>query len=389
MQLCAGRTKAEPAGTPVKLLAEDLALLQHPSVTTVTWYTGPVPDLKARCLALAAANPWLLGQLWTGADGVRLIVPDEPGSLYSEHEALDLQPSLDYGVLKERLAEHCVPAGKQCVDNGEPLVRVTLLRTEGGFAVCFSMSHVIADGATYYQLFCALGTDAPPALEVERLPDFGPALETHLGAAQAQWKTSGSLISGVLGKLTVRRPFLPRFECRAYYIDSGWVAAEKQQHDPASGVPFVSTNDVVTSWFLNRGAYDYGMMMVNFRGRLAGATAAHAGNYEGDLQLFPDMFATPADVRRPLLNGFTTGRSDVPGVGTNLRSHFACVSSWASFPCALQFPGCTQQLHLPIMHFKGIMDACVIFRPTPTTLAVLLGERWTKDQDPALGERIF
>ena len=70
------------------------------------------------------------------------------------------------------------------------------------------------------------------------------------------------------------------------------------------------------------------------------------------------------------------------------------VSSWLSFPSRLDFPGCTQRLHLPIHLAPPVTqmwDVCVLFRPEPGRLAVLLGDRPGADsgrEDRCLAERI-
>ena len=45
-------------------------------------------------------------------------------------------------------------------------------------------------------------------------------------------------------------------------------------------IPYVSTNDIITSWFFRTRNHDYGMMLVNFRNRICGLTDTDAGNYE-------------------------------------------------------------------------------------------------------------
>ena len=57
------------------------------------------------------------------------------------------------------------------------------------------------------------------------------------------------------------------------------MAQAKKEAAENDGVPFVSTNDVLASWFLQNTQCDFGMMVFNCRNRLAGHTDLHAGSY--------------------------------------------------------------------------------------------------------------
>ena len=128
-------------------------------------------------------------------------------------------------------------------------------------------------------------------------------------------------------------------------MDEEWVAAEKERHaasDATSGVPWVSSNDVLTSWFLRQGGYSYGFMAINLRRKLAGLTDESAGNYEGAIQFWPEEFRQAAGIRRSLQppNMFQAGRQDVPGFWRSLRSHFGVATNWSSLQSELHLPGC-------------------------------------------------
>ena len=56
--------------------------------------------------------------------------------------------------------------------------------------------------------------------------------------------------------------------------------AEKARKEAEESVPFVSTNDIVTSWFFQHINASFGLMALNFRNHLPGITDSDAGNYE-------------------------------------------------------------------------------------------------------------
>lgn len=399
-------------GATITLHPRDRAAMRvRPSITTVTFFEGaaPEPVLRARCARLIEANPWLAGRLWSGARSVELVVPASvpPGVCFEVVEQDgDLTPGGPAEQLMSDFLPYTVRRGVDCMDkpNGD-LFRVTLVRAAPRFAVVVSVSHVIADGATYYQLVNGLGSDAdPPVLEPTRLEAFGALVAETIGEDKIAFKKAPSVTLGILLKLFARSPLgcLPSQKVRAWRVSDAWVAAQKEKHAAsaaAATVPFtfVSTNDVVTSWFFSRGAYDYGLMAANLRGRLASLPeldSSRAGNYMEYLHFHPEDYATPSGIRRPLLNGLRSNRPP-PSACTNLRSHLAFVTSWASFPFDLAFEGAEQLLHVPVLEIRAVVDTCVIFRPRPRELAVLmldrLGPAVGEDAaaEPALGARIF
>ena len=200
-------------------------------------------------------------------------------------------------------------------------------------------------------------------------------------------------------------PRHPPFRVRCYEVDAGWIEAEKAAHAPTAEVPFVSTNDVITSWFLRRGGYDYALMTVNMRPYIDGLTAAHAGNYIQTVNYFPEMFATPAGIRLPLNNKLRAPRYDeVPTAAERFRLRMASITSWTSFSDDFSsLPGCARSMHVPFRNPRtgvlqtagGWMDSALIFRPTPTTAAIMILDRSheTSEEsvlaDPAIRRPLF
>merc|ERR1712025_1434921 len=117
-------------------------------------------------------------------------------------------------------------------------------------------------------------------------------------------------------------------------------------------------------------------MSVNFRGKLCGLTDANAGNYEGGIQFWPDEFRNPEGIRRSLQSPlkYQAGRADTPNLWASLRGNFGVSTNWASLQSVCNLPGCEQLLHLPVLSEILIDGAMVVFRPTPNTLGVVLGE---------------
>eukprot|EP00438_Fugacium_kawagutii_P017848 Skav205679 [mRNA] locus=scaffold2818:68673:70055:+ [translate_table: standard] len=401
------RSCCKAAGTLQLLPDEAGAILMLPSITTVTFYEGTVDAeiLRGMSEELVRANPWLAGELRRDrATGmVSLWVPGEVQD-FSKHfkqvrrEALDMQmPLMD---MRRSLEDLTVKPGIQCVDVGpsEPLFTITLVETKSNnfFALVVSMSHVLGDGFTYYRLYGAL--DQRPAMVngVTYMANQGPArarlnpfrklsfveaVAEALGPAQA-WASSkaarwGSLLDGWLR---------PKHRWQAWMVDATWVQQQKAAADAAGGAGFVSSNDVLTSWFLNSHRFEYGIMSMNFRNRLCGLNQTHAGNYTAGLNFWPQDFASPQGIRKALQNPpyFRAQRQDVPGLLRSVLGRVGVATNWASVYQELSLQNCRQLLHLPVLGDVQVHGAMIIFQPKPKELGIVLGERRRRPRRPSL-----
>ena len=428
--------------TVVRLLpVEETLYLSFPPVTTVTWYDAQenaedglqlvASVLRGRVNAVVRRNKWLAGRLVRRGRGVYLTVPDieeeELAPFFVEAYGGDaILPGMSHRELKDRLAnatdqpdrrQLAIKFGGECVDRDEQIFRVSMVassRQATRFAVVVSMSHVVGDGHTYFcMLKSILGGESAlsvpptaPAMIPERLADFPETSSAMLGNVESLRGMfySGFTIAGEVfrnGLNPWRRPF----RVRCYEIDSDWIQGEKDAHVPTTEVPYVTTNDVITSWFLRRGEYDYALMTVNMRPYIDGLTPSHAGNYIQTVNYFPEMFATPGGIRLPLNSKLKASRcTEVPGAGERFRLRMASITSWTSFSDEFSsLPGCVKTLHVPFRNPRtgllqtagGWMDSALIFRPTPNTAAIMILDRshdTTDDSmlaDPAIKRSVY
>jgi hypothetical protein len=80
---------------------------------------------------------------------------------------------LYYVFFSESSGSACeILLGKDCIDNEEPLVALSILPDsirKDTFAVVFSVSHTIIDGCTYYSLLSMISADGkPPVMKFAR-----------------------------------------------------------------------------------------------------------------------------------------------------------------------------------------------------------------------------
>ncbi|CAE7847870.1 true [Symbiodinium sp. KB8] len=373
--------------------SNDLFLLLR-GMTTVSFCTGtpPIPWLRERLAAVLAANPWLAGNLSRTSSEDRVCLRyEEDTREEAGHELLqrigpdilDIHPDMPYDILTKKVSGSCaeVPSGVECLRNSShPLLKVTICSSSSDqFALLVSLSHIIADGYTYYRIFHMLTRKLTPVLSLrpQRKLAFHQERLCALGRPEYEFIFSPAyVLNSLTSKFLWGRP-----KCRAYVINMEKVQAAKRT---LPAVP-LSTNDIVTSSVARLFGARACSMAVNFRGRLANLSEEDAGNYQGLLWFGPDDISAPSLVRAALEQGSQQGvyrrcGSDpvgqLPGFWEMLCSRLAVITSWV-FEDEPMLEGCTMGLHLPHFDLDEVnSDMAVIFRPRPGQQAVML---FTKD----------
>jgi len=245
------------------------------------------------------------------------------------------------------------------------------------FALLVSLSHVIADGYTYYEILNLLSLQLPmKALNPIRKRDFPTALEAALGKAEYAFPGSAGYMCNALANMI----FGATPKIRAHFIDKGKVAAAKAKEQAVGGpVPFVSTNDVVTSAFGKITRANVLEMAIDMRERLPAYTKSDAGNYEFALYYRPVDFATPSQIRQAVMGKdgqygrrCTGSRSQLPGFWGGAMGRIALITNWSSNHTGeiTLGEGCMQELHLPL-YSAPPLEAGIVFKPTPSTLGLI------------------
>jgi len=380
--------------------------LMMPAPATLTFYKGSVAEakaaLKVQVTKLVEANPWLAGrQQKHGENKVKLWVPKVPSAadILGDGENDKVLPGDSWMDMNGPLNPlFSAKRGIECLNKNEPLFRVVVIKLTADpsveqFAVMVSMSHLLGDGHTYYSLYGSLNTGTEPVvLNVNR--QFGSDRKgvEAVGINKVRWMMGKPQFYG--GLLNVIFRGIPTYS--AYELNMNWVEEQKKAMKATASAGFVSSNDVLTSWFLQSGNYDAGTMVMNLRNRVEGLDDTHAGNYQILIHYWPEECSTASGVRKALLNPphYKAGREDAPSTWNSLQGNWALVSSWVSFYKEVRLPGAEQVLHTPTAPPKLPVlcrECAFIFKPTPTTYAVCLTERGTKGRPdhPLLGKRIF
>jgi hypothetical protein len=260
------------------------------------------------------------------------------------------------------------------------------------------MNHTLGDGHTYYKLYGMLSADKEvEVLDPVRVADFEEAKTEVIGEKENAMFTSIGLSLGIMGtymgaKVTRRGP---QNVC-IHAVDPAWVVQEKVKAKQEGQVPFVSTNDALTSWFFREMKSDTNIMLANFRSRhpsVLNLSGYHVGNYEANLPYFPGDVETPALIRQSIRDAdgaFRASRAglpktEIPGFWTLLNNKTAIITNWATFYRDVNLQDDAQnnketltkpKLHLPIMEPDGIItsvwNSAIIFRPRAGEFGLLM-----------------
>jgi len=413
----------------LKLTEWELKNLHLPPVTTVTLYEGtaPVEYLRNRLTMMLNKNPWLTSRIIKeGTDDG--IVAMAYSKSFDAEDLLDQHLSVfepgDVGLSLSMPYEeivHCLlpiqcAGSKQATDTDEALFKVAIVPIEvkektgdqavplqqaitlPGFALVVSMNHTLGDGHTYYKLYSMLSTDTEvKVLEPVRVSGFEEAKIEVTGKKENAMYTSIGLGLGIVGtymgtKITRRKP---QNVC-IHTVDPAWTTHEKAKAKQAGRVPFVSTNDALTSWFFRKMKSDLNIMVANFRSRkpsILNLEEYHVGNYEANVPYFPGDVETPTLIRQSIRSadgGFRAYRAgspptEIPNFLKLLRNKCSLITNWATFyrdvvlhdnASGNEHKQINPKLHLPIMETKGLLtsvwNSCIIFRPRLSELAILM-----------------
>eukprot|EP00546_Thalassionema_frauenfeldii_P000528 CAMPEP_0178932814 /NCGR_PEP_ID=MMETSP0786-20121207/22866_1 /TAXON_ID=186022 /ORGANISM="Thalassionema frauenfeldii, Strain CCMP 1798" /LENGTH=341 /DNA_ID=CAMNT_0020610227 /DNA_START=96 /DNA_END=1122 /DNA_ORIENTATION=- len=267
------------------------------------------------------------------------------------------------------------------IGNGrnEPVFKITIIPCSQNpnekFAVMAQMSHVVGDGATYYSLLhmlFSLEDSNIVALNPVRNTKFNERQIVKMGKDEAEYLGSFgdvmNVIRGLAANVLSSTPLTFQFGM----VDPLKMAAAKVKAAREGGVPFVSSNDVITSWFLQQVHSSLGFMAINWRNRLEDCTESDAGNYENVIFYRKEDSASPARSHSSVPQDLSTGGDDgddkagVPGFRELVRGPgIGVVTNWSTFAKKNEILGCEEDFHVPVTsipYFPTTMPLLLVFR---------------------------
>lgn len=372
------------------------ALMEESGVTTISLFEGDIKQVtsyvKERFAKIVRTNPWLNGKLVKDKQSKQIVLQfdenptpeDTFKNLYHPNaSSVQISSEMDYASLVKNGKTAIVKKGKKLVNKDEALTRLTIVpdvkHPNEKFALILSISHVIADGHTFYNILSSLSSDEEIVkFNAQRKHKEGGSIASVIGEKQFKYGFSVPLILNVLKGMV----FGKKANCYAFYIDDERILKAKDRAKKEGG--FVSTNDILTSSFSKTVRARLSMMAINLRNRIDNLKDSDAGNYEGMLLYDESYYSKPENIRKSLqlTDKFETISKPLPGFANTVFAKFAQVSNWASFSKAIKIEGATQVMHLPVYDIGMIpFDCAIIFQPKPYKTAVMYFSKTIKRED--------
>jgi hypothetical protein len=360
-------------------------------ITTLTWFRGDYRKaasiLKERGALILEKNPWLGGRVLKIDGKLSLSYNNNNSNNYNfvqdhfcliEPDESPLSRDIPIGSLGKAFKSLFLTNGPS-----KPLFRVTIVPCQNDssdtFAVVVAVSHVVADGYTFYRIhnmLCSSTDEVIVSLLPERIETTVEQQRVALGKPEAGYGVSIGLMISMLRGLFVTMTVGPAAEGQFRMVDATKMSEVKKEAAKASGIPFVSANDVVTSWFLQNCKCEYGFMILNLRNRIAGHTERHAGNYGNGIFYRRSDSASSGLVRQSLstLKRTITNDMPMPSFWQSATGSVGMVTNWATFAKPNIIDGCQEDLHVPLYDVVDSipvsMAILVVFRSGPRGLAL-------------------
>lgn len=384
---------------PLLPLESSWLLMGMPGIATITFYQGNLESTAAllhkRLAALLKVNPWLNGRLEKTKSPQQLLLTysrdfneESVASeiMISNPPGLMLSQNQSYEELCKKVSACIVNKGHALLKNQEALIKLSLVpvleNSNDRFALIFSVSHIIADGYTFYALLNSLFNNSePPILEPARELEASKKIPWAVGEKEYNY------IFSVKYFLNTIRGFLfgKTKEIIIHYVDTNKINEKKSEvtqdsvlssQDAIAPNAFISTNDILTSGFIQAVGSRLCLCAINLRNRINGIGFHHAGNYEAVLLFDYETGKTSQGIRKTLTDGspFKPTVVPLPGLWEGIFCRMALITNWATFTGDLTLPDCKQILHLPLYPTpdKVPFDCAIVFEPNPGQTAMIV-----------------
>jgi hypothetical protein len=371
------------------------AMLTAPCISTITFFNGKVDAdaLREKIKKIVIANPWLRYRMMHDKvfNQLAAVYPstvldptnDDMTDIFEFVSDSTISRTTEYEKLVQAVDKYLVKKGSEAANKEDVTqFKVTLIEIvkDKEYAVVMALSHVIADGRTFYYIYSMLDSHTTEtALTVQRKQDFQQCLKRTIGERLTNWMNSKVFVFGIVGTLLFRKT--PKINVCSIDQKSVQTMKDEYSNSPQSSFgssSFISTNDILTSWFFNLCGCQYGIMSVNFRKRFAAYTDLMAGNYGGITLYNREDYSRPEYIRESVSdNQRIRGKSDsVPSFWETLNFNVSCVSNWSTWYTDVRLSTDSEcVLHLPILQTVIWRDQCIVFGMPKGKLGVLFTSR--------------
>eukprot|EP00594_Rhizosolenia_setigera_P006791 CAMPEP_0178942532 /NCGR_PEP_ID=MMETSP0789-20121207/2051_1 /TAXON_ID=3005 /ORGANISM="Rhizosolenia setigera, Strain CCMP 1694" /LENGTH=441 /DNA_ID=CAMNT_0020621961 /DNA_START=1908 /DNA_END=3233 /DNA_ORIENTATION=- len=363
-------------------LDKTMYFVDTPPVSTLTWFRGNFKSaskqLENRMRLMIQKNPWLCGRVRVKyGRKLKLHLSYPLGDSSTKDNLVVLNEDHSPISRDTPMAElgHCLKNFMINNNQRDPIFRATIVpctkNPNDNFAVMVQMSHTVGDGATYYKLLhMLLSTDEKNIVELNARRNMNAEEQqiSLMGEKEAGFVNSPgcamSIMKGYLKFILSRRSLVLEFGM----VDQSKIEEMKTTAAKECSIPFVSTNDVITSWYLQQHQAGFGFMGINWRDRLANLKELDAGNYENVLFFRKEDSATPGLIRKSLksFKRVVTEDDEMPGFWEVLRTNtIPAVTNWSTFAKKNDIVECEEDIHLPIFsipYYSVTLPLLILYR---------------------------
>jgi len=377
---------------------------------------NPVSKLKERAEEILDKNRWLMGRTRkspkTKLNEIAIYTKFLEKSEYIKIVTDDKCFTDSYQEKVNQLNTYNIPMGKYIKPN-EALSKFVFIsnRNKSKLIILFSISHMIADGSTMYNIFNMMDLDRKVREMKYIRTQYWEVLkkETSLASPTGElvmMSNFGTFMVGMFGKMLCRRSkqfYRPR--SWLYELDTDYIQKTREKY---SNEAPVSSNDVITWWLstLNKKC-DFVEIACDLRNRLSILDADNAGNYIDTICVEKDNLSSPLSVRKRLQSAMEPGGQTEPRTTKAYKKYLGgMTTNWATFFHKFNLPGCKFVDHAPLLDmspnsvetmfgcFIPFEEFAVIYKRDDNRMAVLLtvgsGQVTNMDleKSPILGKRI-
>ncbi|OQR89976.1 hypothetical protein THRCLA_09487 [Thraustotheca clavata] len=291
--------------------AKPIGVFSSPPIQTVTIFSSAnIDQVALRTAEIVKLNPWLLGRLIRGPNKtleLHYFKDSISGHNAFTHIHAPLPLTSSWNEITDYLATiSLVTTGQKCADQAtQYLFQVILVDLpDGKIALCVALNHTIGDGHTFIELYKMLDyRNCPKSLNPTRpfinskevFSTCSPYGDKALNSSFVKIRVLYHIWLFFYNKLW----FNAQKRAAVYRVSMKYVDAVKANHIPTKDIPFLSTNDIVTSAYFIATKAILGLMQVNLRSRLK-LSENNAGNYAISFVYPKEFFLTPCDIRKSM-----------------------------------------------------------------------------------------
>jgi hypothetical protein len=332
--------------------------------------------INERFQEIVNVNPWLKGSCSSGKKRQVYLNYDTNETnadplIYSGQAPNNRTESSKYSEILEVCEPYIVEKAFTLFKKKDRLTKLTILHiNDHRFLVMYSLSHLIADGFTFYQIFNMLSSEHRVySLDVTRRNEVAQ-IKDIIPKKNARFLFNPRMIFWAIGRAFSWK----KMRIKSFDLNLAYVQEQKEKAMANGKVPFVSTNDVLSSCYAGLCESNALIMAVNFRDRIPAITSNDAGNYE-ELLVIDQNTSSSNESIRVLVNDLQAHvpRITLPQGSAMSKSNPVLITNWAGFSRPIFIKHAQEPVHMPLYTSREItFDSCIVYCPQAGKVSALL-----------------